>query len=425
MSGRPRAIGEYNSGGRDYIMRHSGTDDKNVQARALEDVRRSRLLLVSEVYPPTIGGSGMLMQGIYSRIEDARVTVLTDGHGTSGDTVEHGVAVLRRPLATSTWGLLSLTGLRAHVRLAWRIWRLLPRRDGIVHCARALPEGVAARLSNMIGGPGYVCWAHGEDLATARASREFTFLTSWVFRGARAALANSRNTAEMLGAFGVPQDIRHVVYPAVDANRFRPDVDGADIRRLYAAPGDILLLSVGRLQRRKGHDVMIRAIAALSQDLPGLRYVIAGDGDERTRLEQLADEHHVRDRVFFPGPVRDETLPAYYTAADIFVLPNRIDDDGDIEGFGIVFLEASAAGRPVIGGRSGGVPEAVEDGVTGVLVDGSDVEAVAAAIRELAVSPEKRHRMGRDGRARVLERFTWDQAARSVSDLHRRLMRAR
>ena len=406
-------------------MRRNGAGEKIVHSRAGEDVPGSRLLLVSEVYPPTIGGSGVLMEGIYTRVQGARVTVLTDGHGTSGDGVENGVAVLRRPVAARTWGVLSVTGLRAHVRLAWRIWRLLRRRDGLVHCARALPEGVAARLSQLFGGPGYVCWAHGEDLATARASREFTFLTSWVFRGARAALANSRNTAEMLGAFGVPQNIRHVVYPAVDANRFHPDVDGADVRRLYAAPDDTLLLSVGRLQRRKGHDVVIRAIAALNRDLPGLRYVIAGEGDERTRLEQLAGAEHVQDRVFFVGSVGDEALPAYYAAADMFVLPNRIDTDGDIEGFGIVFLEAAAAGRPVIGGRSGGVPEAVEDGVTGLLVDGSDVEAVAAAIRELAVSPETRRRMGRDGRARVLARFTWDQAARSVSDLQRRLIDAR
>jgi phosphatidylinositol alpha-1,6-mannosyltransferase len=365
--------------------------------------RGGRIVLLTEVYPPAVGGSAVLFHGIYSRLEKADVTVVT-------------------PPATSRWGVIDPRGLARHLRVAAGLRRTLSRRQGFVHCARALPEGVAAMIAQSFGGPGYVCWAHGEDLASAMTSRELTWLTKMVYRRSTAALANSRNTAGMLTAFGVPETKIHIVHPAVDADRFHPRVDGSAVRcRFSIGPNEVLLLSVGRLQRRKGHDVAIQAIAALGSRCPNLRYVIAGDGDERQRLERLVAEHHVEDRVFFAGIVADCDLPSFYAACDVFLLPNRVDE-GDIEGFGIVFLEAAASGRPTIGGDSGGVPEAVERDVTGLLVDGASVEAVADAIAELATSDERRRRMGLAGRVRAQQCFSWQHAATRVSELQRRLV---
>lgn len=384
-----------------------------------------RALLLSELFPPTVGGSAVLFHGIYSRLADTDVLVLTDGPFASVAPREcaAGFRVLTRPLATRRWGVVDPKGLWRHVRLAWQLRRLISRRHGVVHCARALPEGVAAMIARISGGAPYVCWTHGEDLAGALTSRELTWLAKCVYRGASAALANSRNTATMLAALGVPETKIQIVHPAVDADRFHPRVDGRDVRRRYAGDADILLLSVGRLQRRKGHDVAIQAVAALHASLPGLRYVIAGDGEERPRLERLAAEHRVADRVFFAGAIPDADLPAFYAACDIFVLPNRVDA-GDIEGFGIVFLEAAASGKPVIGGDSGGVPDAIERDVTGLLVDGADVSAVASAIRDLATSEERRGRMGLAGRVRAHRCFSWQRAATAVSKLQRRVASA-
>jgi phosphatidylinositol alpha-1,6-mannosyltransferase len=381
-----------------------------------------RALLLSELFPPAVGGSAVLFQGIYSRLADTDVMVLTDGPAVALESARRAgpLRILTRPLATRRWGVLDPKGLWQHLRLAYQVRHLLSRRDGLVHCARALPEGVAAMIARLCGGAPYVCWTHGEDLASAMTSRELTFLTKCVYRVAAAALANSRNTATMLAALGVPEHKIHIVHPAVDADRFHPRVDGSLVRRRYAGSGDILLLSVGRLQRRKGHDVAIQAIAALRDRLPNLRYVIAGDGEERARLEAFVVAHGVQDRVFFAGTIPDEDLPAFYAASDIFLLPNRVDD-GDIEGFGIVFLEAAAAGKPVIGGDSGGVPEAVERDVTGLLVDGASVAAVAAAIADLATSEERRGRMGLAGRVRAHRCFSWQRAAVAVSELQRRV----
>ncbi len=383
--------------------------------------RGGSLLLLTELFPPAIGGSAVLFHGIYSRVHDADVGVVTDRETSPTTAGRHdSLAMFPRAIATRRWGLRHPLALWHHLRVALQLRLLAPRRRGVIHCARALPEGLAAFLCRMAGGARYVCWAHGEDLAMAKGSREYTLLTKLVYRHAAAALANSRNTADMLESMGVPADKVHIVYPAVDPERFHPGVDGAAIRARYAGPGDIVLLSVGRLQRRKGHDVAIHAVAALRTEFPQLRYIIAGDGEERGRLEGLVDQHRLRGRVFFAGAVAEDELPAHYAACDIFLLPNRVEG-GDIEGFGIVFLEAAATGKPVIAGDSGGVPEAVARDCTGLLVDGASVADVAAAIRRLAVSADERLRLGAAGRTRARDQFSWTRAADIVSGLQTRL----
>jgi len=381
----------------------------------------SGILLVTEVFPPAIGGSAVLFENIYSRLA-GRVVVLTDGTGSapSGRGEPNGPEIVRRPIAWNHWGILSVQGFQHYRRVASEISSLRPARHAIIHCARAVPEGLAALLAARRRGFRYLCWTLGEEVDYAMTSRELTFTMKRVLAGAAGIITISRRRARMLESLGVHSGKIHVVYPGVDATRFRPDVDGMAIRRKFSASGETLLLSVGRLQRRKGHDLAIAAVAALRASLPGLRYVIVGDGDERSRLEALVLHHGLRDHVTFAGEVAAEDLPGYFAACDIFLLPNRAEG-AEVEGFGIVFLEAAAAERPVIGGRSGGVAEAVQDGETGFLVGGDDVHELAAAIRRLATSRETRRRMGVAGRCRVLHGFTWDRAAAAVAELHAQL----
>lgn len=375
------------------------------------------MLVVSELFPPAIGGSAVLLHGIYSRLHECDVAVLTDAAVSDAQpAIVDDMRVRRVPMRSAQWGVLGFRPLFNRLRLAWHIRRALGRREGTVHCARAVPEGLSALFSYLLGGPAYVCWAHGEELATARSSRELTALTGWVYRRSKAAVANSRNTGRLLEEYGIPASKIHVVYPAVDAERFRPEIDGRSLRERFATGGDVVVLSVGRLQRRKGHDVAIRAISLLRQELPGIRYIIAGEGEERRHLEALVTECGLEGVVTFAGVVPDDEMPQLYAACDIFLLPNR-QDDRDIEGFGIVFLEAAATGKPSIGGNSGGVPEAVVDGVTGLLVDGTDAAAVAEAIRRLAISADERTRMGEAARRRVRVEFTWEQAVAQVEGL--------
>jgi phosphatidylinositol alpha-1,6-mannosyltransferase len=371
------------------------------------------LLLVSEVFPPAIGGSGVLLENVYSRLAGTTAIILTDGDLGRPADIRGGLRIHHVDMRAPDWGIVRPACLRRHARLTSAI-RRLSGDTAIVHCGKALPEGLSAWIAQRTGGPPYVCWTHGEELGFASTSRELTWLTRLVLRGARAVVANSRHTRTLLtSGWGVPDANVHVVYPGVDSERFRPDGDDGGLRSRFASGDEFVLLSIGRLQRRKGHDTIIAALPAVRERIPNVQYLIVGNGPERESLRALADAKRVADRVHFVGAVPEPDLPKWYRAADLFVLPNRIDG-ADFEGFGIVFLEAAASGLAVIAGRSGGAPEAIEEGVTGCLVGGRDPLELATAIVGLASSPARRAQMGRAGRERVEREFTWDAAVRRL-----------
>ena len=153
--------------------------------------------------------------------------------------------------------------------------------------------------------------------------------------------------------------------------------------------------------------MVIKALSLIKKRFPKVKYLIVGTGEEHASLQQLAQDYGVREDVIFVGSVSDADRAAYYTACDLFVMPNR-QIGADIEGFGIVFLEAGAAGKPVIGGRSGGTAEAIQDGVTGVRVDGENVEAISEAVIDLLSDSQKARAMGERGRQWVETAFTWE-----------------
>jgi phosphatidyl-myo-inositol dimannoside synthase len=376
-------------------------------------------VLVSQVFPPAVGGSGILLHNVYSRVRGERVTALVDANTTAGGPLpQSGMEVFRTRIDANSWGLFTPSAWPNHLRLARRLYALAGRGRGVVHCGRAQPEGVPALLARLVwNGPPYLFWAHGEDISAALSSRQFAATMRMVYGHASAAIANSRNTADLLASTGWLQAAIHVVYPGVDAARFHPKADRGGLRATLAGPDEVLLLSVARLQKRKGHDLVLRAVDRLRRDMPKLRYVIVGDGAERMNLQQLARELRLESNVTFAGEVVDDVLPAYFAACDIFVLPTRLETY-DFEGFGIVYLEAAAAGKPAIGGRNGGVPEAIQEGVTGMLVEGENVEELTAVLHTLCESRELRRRLGEAGRERATREFTWQRAADMVSAIH-------
>jgi phosphatidylinositol alpha-1,6-mannosyltransferase len=165
---------------------------------------------------------------------------------------------------------------------------------------------------------------------------------------------------------------------------------------------------------------MLEAVIRLREQGRRVRYVIVGDGEERHRLETMAVDIGASPFVNFVGVVPADELPTYYAAADIFCHPNRVDGH-DVEGFGIVFLEAAAARLPVVGGDSGGVPEAVDRDITGLLVSGTDAGELTSALRTLVDDPALRKLMGDAGSARVSAHFSWDRAAAIVRRAHERI----
>jgi phosphatidylinositol alpha-1,6-mannosyltransferase len=171
------------------------------------------------------------------------------------------------------------------------------------------------------------------------------------------------------------------------------------------------------MQRRKGQDMVIQALPRIRQRIPQVKYIMVGTGQELASLITLAQMLGVQDSVVFAGNVPDHELAAYYAACDVFIMPNRQIGD-DIEGFGIAYLEAGAAGKPVIGGTSGGTDDAILEGVTGRRVDGNNCAEIANAVIDLLSRPDKAKAMGARGRQRVEDEFTWDTVVQRTRVLY-------
>jgi phosphatidylinositol alpha-1,6-mannosyltransferase len=201
-----------------------------------------------------------------------------------------------------------------------------------------------------------------------------------------------------------------------DPVRFNPSRDTGALRRRWGVGDAPVILTVARLVPHKGQDMGIRAVAALRRDFPELRYIIVGEGVDEARLRALAKELGVSDRIGFVGPMRDDELPEAYATSTIYLGASRVDNEINVEGFGISFLEAAASGVPAVGGDSGGVRSAVRDGETGIIVPSTDSDAVTDAIRSLLMNPERRKQMGVAGRHAVETHFNWDRVARDTRE---------
>jgi phosphatidyl-myo-inositol dimannoside synthase len=206
--------------------------------------------------------------------------------------------------------------------------------------------------------------------------------------------------------------------PGVDPAEFRPGAGGPRVRREFGiAPERPVVVCVSRMVRRKGQDTLIRAWPSVRARAPGdPLLLLVGDGPYKTSLERLAARLGVSDSVLFTGAVAREDLPACYDAGTIFAMPCRTRRAGlDVEGLGIVYLEAAATGLPVITGDSGGAPDAVLDGETGYVVPGTDVRALADRLIELLSDPAGAAAMGEKGRSWIDREWTWDRVAEKLS----------
>ena len=380
---------------------------------------RGPALVVSDIFPPRHGGSGRWLYEIYRRLQTGGVVVAAgEFAGAAEFDRQSGLATVRLPLRLAHWGCFSPSGARGYLSLVRQL-RGVVRRYGVreLHVARCLTEGFAAWLMKRLFGVPFVVFVHGEETRTSASSREFTWMTRRVFAAARLLVANSENTAQVLCTeWAIPRDHVRVLNPGVDAQRFCPAPRDAADRDQLGWGARPVLLTVGRLQVRKGHDMLIRALPAIRTHVPDVLYAVIGDGEERPRLEALARELGVEGHVRFHGDPDDAVLIRGYRQCDVFVLPNR-EVDGDFEGFGMVLLEAQACGKPVIAGASGGTREALIDGVTGRVLDCTTPDELGRVIPEWLRDPAALTRMGDQGRRLVLQRFDWPALVQQASSI--------
>ncbi len=310
-----------------------------------------------------------------------------------------------------------VTSRMSHVTFWWAGWpkwlplikRCLELKDGIIFVSHVVPVGTAAWISFILEGPGYIVLFHGTDLQRMR-TRWKRWLLRRICRRAVKLIVNSQATAKALKLL-VPGSEPLILTPGVQPNSAQGEKKL--IRQKFGISEQTkVILSVCRLVERKGVDTLLQAVANLQDVVQDLELVIIGQGQYSSQLHQLADLLKVRVRWI--EDASDQEVIDWYSAADIFCLPSREAPD-DVEGFGIVFLEAAMAGLPVIAGRGWGTEEAVVDGVTGLVVP-PDVKHVTEALDKFVNNDQLRHQMGEAGKARATKEFKWQDRWEKLRD---------
>lgn len=372
---------------------------------------KTKLLLVTGVFPPGIGG----MQAYYHYLcqhSNLDVKVLAphyvgdeafDAQGLKYD-IERG-----NFFANEAVNAISF----------WRMWRRTKQVAKEWQPDVTLYGYVLLALFGLIlkklYGRKYMISTHGKDMLEFRSIPVLHQLVQLILRRAEGILTNSLYTKQLVLDYGVSEEKIELIYPGVDS-LFEPQPKDEQLVEQYGLKDRYVLFTTGRLVRRKGHDSVIEALPEIAKSIPEALYLIIGDGPERERLEQLAVEHGVRDRVVFTGSIGStEDLCTHYNLGDQFIMSSRVlKIKGNVEGFGIVYMEAASCRKPIIAGASGGVREAVLDGETGVLVEPGEPAAIAEAVIRLYRDRAYTNQLVEQAYARAKGEFQYDYLARKM-----------
>ncbi|MDT3399049.1 glycosyltransferase family 4 protein [Streptomyces sp. B1866] len=377
-----------------------------------------RTLIVTNDFPPRPGGIQAFLHNMALRLDPARVVV----YASTWKRGREGAEATARFDAEQPFPVVRdrTTMLLPTPRVTRRAARLL-REHGCrsVWFGAAAPLGLMAPALRRAGARRLVATTHGHEAAWAalpgarpllRRIGEGTDTLTYLGEYTRARIAGALTPAAAARMVHLP--------PGVDEKAFHPGSGGDAVRGRLGLTGRPVVVCVSRLVPRKGQDTLIRAMPRVLARVPGAVLLVVGGGPYAGRLRELAAATGVADAVRFTGPVPWAELPAHYGAGDVFAMPCRTRRGGlDVEGLGIVYLEASATGLPVVAGDSGGAPDAVLDGETGWVVRGGSAVETADRVATLLAEPELCRRMGERGRAWVAERWRWDLLAERLESL--------
>lgn len=299
------------------------------------------------------------------------------------------------------------------------------RRVDMVYCANSYPCGLVMRIVKMLKGTRFGVAIHGHEVMYGsynlrqKIKKSFKTLQIWaLINGADRIFAVSDFTAAAAIAAGAERSKIRVIYNGVNLEEIESTRADASLLERLGIGQKRLVLSVGRLEWHKGFDMVMRAVPRVIGEVPDVVFVVVGDGEIRGQLEQIRDQLKLGEKVIFAGKLPRREMLSLMKSCDVFVLASR-QEKTSVEGFGIVFLEAGACGKPVVGGRSGGIPDAVVDGVTGLLVDPNDPEEIAKAIIKILCDRELAKTLGRNGQERVRREFTWDKVVDRIIEAMR------
>lgn len=368
-----------------------------------------RILCLTQDFPPTPGGIGVFLHNLFVQLcylghnVDVLTPVREDCSEFGGEKPYHIYRYASPPRLSSIIPIFRV--LTLHLR----------RHYDVVFIGHFMTtHALGALVLYGLWGIPYVFLSHGNDLTYSISMRTDNVVASWLLRNTALMLGNSHFTATLIRQKGY-DGLVEVLNPGVDPVRFNPGVDARAIRQRYNLDGRSVLLTSARLTKKKNVDGVLRALSSVVNKVPDVVYLIAGVGNERERLEALCDKLNLQYNVRFLGDIDNNQMNVLYCASDVFVMPSfEVESTGDIETFGISYIEANSCGLPVIGGQGGGTADAVIDGITGILVNPHDVEEIAEAIIRLLTDKEMACRLGRNGRQRIENELSWEKVGESI-----------
>ncbi|MGH7602465.1 MAG: glycosyltransferase family 4 protein [Gemmatimonadaceae bacterium] len=388
---------------------------------------RIRHLFATQDYAPDLGGMARRHVELCRRLADARTSIeVSTVRSDSARAFDAGEPydIHRQPFYFSE-------AKRFTNQVRWARWLLSPEQRSvrIIHCGNVRPVGYAVSLAHLRRRTPFLLYVNGSDILREQQTLDNArkkFGARRILGAASGIVATSawvgRLAAELVEQLGIRKAPPIGAFDlGTDPIFFSPARDTGRLRESWGVGEAPLLVTVARVIPHKGQDVTIRAMAALSEEIPTLHYAIIGVGPDETRLRALTEELRVADRVIFAGALTDEAVAEAYATATVYVGLSRVEDVIYAEGFGISFLEAAASGLPSVAGDSGGVRSAVRDGITGTIVEPTDVRAVASAIRDFLSDPAKRAAFGANARSLVETYYNWDRVARDTRDFSYRV----
>ena len=380
-----------------------------------------RQLLLTHDFPPMGGGIARWMGELAKRQTPGSLVISTGQYPGGEEADQH----LPNPVDRLPMPSGRLRTIQGTLRWSRRVAALARKHSAeFIWCGNLKPAAYPARWTKGQTGIGYGIFLHGGDLLILRRQAQRSVLKR---RTARALLGSA---SVLVGNSGWTTSLCRTVLQELDVNleheriravplgadpvAFRPGLDQTEVRRRYGLGQRRWLLSVARLTRHKGIDSAIRVLARIAAQYPDVAYAVIGSGDERAALEKLSRENGVADRVRFLSHVPDSDLPALYNCAEVYLGLSRTLDQR-VEGFGISLTEASACAVPVLAGRTGGIPDAVRDGETGLLVNAEQMGEIGIALRRLLDDRPLALRLGAGGRHAVETYYNWDRVAADVA----------
>ena len=375
----------------------------------------SKILCITNDFGPRAGGIETFVIGLIERLPKNSVIVYTSSQPDSAafDRAwmdNYGVRVIRDKSKV----------LLPTPRVASVVRKILRHESiGTVFFGAAAPLGLLSHGLRRAGAKRIVALTHGHEVWWAKV---------WPFSWAMRRIGSGVDNLTYLGDFTRTQISRALtdsaasamvkIAPGIDTDHFAPRADAKALRAELGLTEKKVIVSVGRLVHRKGQDTLVESMPQILSQIPDAHLVFIGEGPYKEYLVKRAAELKVSDAITFIGRIQYAELPRYICVGDIFAMPSRSRLAGlEVEGLGIVYLEASACGLAVVGGKSGGAPDAVLEGETGFAVDGTSTNVVAEAVVTLFKNPERASQMGARGRQWIIDEWRWEIWAKKFAQL--------